>query len=80
MIAVGHEADLVAVGFLGDAETQLTRMLADLRLVERTDRKHGVRELRLRQREEEVRLVLCLDRRRAAAGIVRVPSSRSTRA
>ena len=30
MITVGHEADLVTVGFLGNPETELTRMLAHL--------------------------------------------------
>ena len=58
VVAVGHEADLVAVGLFGDRQAELARVLADRRLVERADREHRVRELRLVQREEEVRLIL----------------------
>ena len=58
VVAVGDEADLVAVGLLGDGEIELARERADSRLVERADREERVRELILRQREEEIRLIL----------------------
>ena len=58
VVAVGDEADLVAVGLLGDGEIELARERADSRLVERTDREERVRELILRQREEKIRLIL----------------------
>ena len=58
VVAVGDEADLVAVGLLGDGEAELARERADRRLVERADREQRVRELLLRQREEEIRLIL----------------------
>ena len=58
VVAVGDEADLVAVGLLRDGEIELARQRADSRLVERTDREERVRELILRQREEKIRLIL----------------------
>ena len=71
MITVGHEADLVTVGFLGNPETELTRMLAHLHLVERANRKYGVRKLRLCEREEKVQTGPWPHRRREATGIFR---------
>ena len=79
VVAVGDEADLVAVRLVGDGEAEPRRMRADGGLVERADREQRVRELLLRQREEEVRLILGGDRRRASAGTA-VAASRSTRA
>ena len=58
MVAVGDEADLVAVRLLRDRQAERAGVLADRRLLEAADRKHRVGELRLRQREEEVRLIL----------------------
>ena len=58
MVAVGDEADLVAVRLLRNGQPELARLLAHGALVEVADRKHRVRELRLVQREEEVRLIL----------------------
>ena len=58
MVAVGDEADLVAVRLLGDRQPELARLLADGRLVEVADREHRVRQLRLVEREQEVRLIL----------------------
>ena len=47
VVAVGDEADLVAVRLVGDAQPELARLLAHRRLVEIADREHRVRELRL---------------------------------
>jgi hypothetical protein len=41
VVAVGDEADLVAVGLLGDGKIELARERADSRLVERTDGKEA---------------------------------------
>ena len=59
VVAVGHEADLVAVGLVGDA--QAARACACSRTSGLGMSPTGntrVRQLRLREREEEVRLVL----------------------
>src|SRR5262245_580176 len=58
VIAVGNETDLLAVGLLGDCQPQATCLPAHLGLGERAHRKHRTRELLLRQRKEEVRLIL----------------------
>ena len=47
VIAVGDEADLVAVRLLGDGQPELARLLADGGLVELADREQRVRQLRL---------------------------------
>jgi hypothetical protein len=52
------EADLVAVGLVRDSQPQLPRQRPYFRLLERTDGKHRVRELILRQREQEIGLIL----------------------
>ena len=49
VIAVGHEADLVAVRLVGDGKAKLARVLPNGVLVECADGKAGVGELRLRQ-------------------------------
>ena len=78
VIAVGDEADLVAVRLVRDGKAELARKRADGRLVERADRKRRVRQLGLRQREEEVRLILRASMPRISR--YRPSSSRSTRA
>src|SRR5262249_59180100 len=58
MLPGGDEADLLAVLLRRDPQPEAARFLADGGLVEVPDRESRARELRLRQREEEVRLVL----------------------
>src|SRR5882762_898027 len=58
VIAVRDEADLLAVGLVGDRETEPPRLVADLRLGETSHREHRTRQLVLRQREQKVGLVL----------------------
>src|SRR4051812_37253627 len=58
MLARGHETNLLAVLLLGDAEPEPPRLLANRGLVERADGEPRARQLRLRQREQKVRLVL----------------------
>ena len=67
----GDEANLVAVRLLGDRQAQLTRTVPHGRLVEGPDWEHRVRELTLRQREEEIRLVF----RRISAALEEVPAA-----
>ena len=58
VVAVGHEADLLAVGLVGDQQSEPARLGAHVRLRQRAHRKHRAGQLLLRQREQEVRLVL----------------------
>src|SRR6266571_5286170 len=58
VVAVGNEADLLAVWLVGDGKAKPSRVLAHLALDQAANRKHGTGELILRQREQEVRLVL----------------------
>ena len=58
VVAAGNEADLLRVGLLGEREALLTRHFAHLGLGHVAEREEGVRELRLREAEEEVGLVL----------------------
>ena len=58
VLSGGHEANLLAVLLLRNGQSQLTRFLSDGGLVEVSDRELRARELRLRQREEEIRLIL----------------------
>src|SRR5258705_367900 len=58
VVAVGNEADLLAVWLVGDGKAKSSRLLAHLGLDQAADRKDGAGKLILRQREEEVRLVL----------------------
>ena len=58
VVAVGHEADLLAVGLVGDREPEPARLGAHGRLRQRAHREQRSRQLLLRQREQEVRLVL----------------------
>src|SRR6476659_7537777 len=60
VIAVRHEADLVAVRLVGHLKPERTGMRAHRLLVQRTDGKARVSELVLREREQEVRLILRL--------------------
>src|SRR5688500_9949413 len=58
VIAVGDEADLVAVGLVGDRQSALARDRAHVRLRQLADWKLRARELLLREREEKVGLIL----------------------
>ena len=58
VVAIANEADLLAVRLVGDGKTKSSRLLAHLGLDQAADRKDGTGELILRQREQEVRLVL----------------------
>ncbi len=58
VIAPRNEADLVAVRLVGDRQIQVPRELAHRGLVERPHREDRVRQLRLRQGEEKIGLVL----------------------
>ena len=58
VVAVGHEADLLALGLVGDGQPALPGDGADARLVEPADGEEGGLELRLGEAEEEVGLVL----------------------
>ena len=59
VIAVGHEADVLAVGLGGDRKPHLLRDLANVALDLGPERKHQLGELRLRRREQEIALVAC---------------------
>ena len=58
VVAAGNEADLLRVGLLGEGKAALARDLADLGLGQAAEREERVRELLLREAEEEVGLVL----------------------
>ena len=59
VVAVGDEADLLAVRLVRHLQPEPPRLRRAPRgLVSDADRKHAARELILRQREQEVRLVL----------------------
>src|SRR5579883_557949 len=59
VVAVGNEADLLAIGLCRGWNRELARELADLRFFESAERKQGSRELRLCQSEKKVGLILC---------------------
>src|SRR5262249_39052055 len=58
VVAVGNEADLLALGLLRGGEPERARALAHLGLGHRAERKVRGAELRLREPEQEVGLVL----------------------
>jgi hypothetical protein len=58
VVAIGDEADFLTVWLRGDAQRQAFGVLAHGWFVEVTDRKRGPRQLFLRQREQEIGLVL----------------------
>ena len=58
VVVVGDEADLLAVRLVGDGQLPSPRVLADRILGTIAHREHRVRELLLRQREQEIRLIL----------------------
>jgi len=58
VIAVGHEADLLAVGLVGRDEPESARVIAHLGLGELAHREARGRELRLGERPQEVALIL----------------------
>src|SRR5262249_45829445 len=57
-LAGGDETDLLAVLLRRDTQAEAARLLTDRGLVEMADREPRARQLRLRQREQKVRLVL----------------------
>ena len=57
IIAVGDEADILAVGFARYAEAEFRRQFAHARLGQAAERKAQIIELRLRRREQEIALV-----------------------
>ena len=59
VIAVGHEADLLAVWLLGDSQPQSPCDIAHRILRQTADREAGARQLFLRQRKQKIRLILC---------------------
>ena len=67
VVVVGDEADLLAVRLVGDRQAAAPRVLADRVLRPVADGEDRARELLLRQREQEIRLVLRRRRRRASA-------------
>ena len=67
VVAVGNEADLLAVRLVGDGQAAIACVGAHVGLRQLADRERRAGELRLRQREEEVRLVLRGVARRAGA-------------
>ena len=58
VVAAGHEADVRAVGLVGDAQAELASNPPRLRLGEVAEREAQPRELPLAERVEDVRLVL----------------------
>src|SRR5439155_13538716 len=77
VVAAGHEAELLAVGLCGDREPERLRLLAHALLRRIAEREARRRPLLLRQRVEDVRLVLprvdSAEQARAAAGARRGP-------
>jgi len=59
VIVVGNEADLLAVRLVGDGQPALARVGAHGVLRPIAHRKNGATELILRERKQEVRLILC---------------------
>ena len=72
VVVVGNEADLLAVRLVGDRQPRRARVLADGVLRPIADREDRARQLVLRQREQEVRLIL----RRIDAALQQVPAGR----
>ena len=72
VVVVRDEADLLAVRLVGDRQPRAARVLADGVLRAIADREDGARELLLRQREQEVRLIL----RRVDAALQQVAAGR----
>ena len=60
VVAVGHEADLLAVRLVRDTQAPRERDPPDVVFRHLTDREQRARELRLGQGEEEIRLVLAM--------------------
>lgn len=60
VVTVRHEADFLAVPLLGNRQTEFPRQFANLRLRHPPERKQRPRQLRLRQAEQEIGLVLGL--------------------
>src|SRR5262245_15828767 len=58
VVAVRNETDLLAVGLVGDEKLEPPRLLPDLRLRQRADGEERTGQLLLREREQEVRLIL----------------------
>ena len=58
VVAVGHEANLLALGLVGVGETKLARASAHLGLGHRAERKKRAAQLKLAEREQKVRLIL----------------------
>ena len=58
VVAVGDEADLLAIGLGGHRQSQLARQLAHLRLGVAAERKIRSRQLLLLQAEEKIGLIL----------------------
>src|SRR5437773_7881393 len=58
IVAVGHEADLVALVLLSHREMHLARQCTNLRLIHFAQRELGAGKLSLRQAEKKVSLVL----------------------
>ncbi|TPW00551.1 MAG: Uncharacterized protein FD125_3105, partial [bacterium] len=76
LVAVAHEADVLAVRLLRRAQAQVPRDRADLGLGQLPQRKQRPGQLRLGQVEEDVRLVLrgirgAAQHRAAAGGVMR---------
>src|SRR3954471_1669612 len=71
VVVVRDETDFLAVRLVGDRQPVLPRVLADLLLRQGADREDRARELLLREREEEIRLVL----RRVEAAPQKVPAA-----
>ena len=58
VIAVGHEADFMAIRLARDLQSQFPGNLSHRRLLQCADGEQCMCELRLRQSEKEVRLIL----------------------
>src|SRR5262249_6902936 len=58
VVVIGHETDVLALGLVGRDESQTARLGAHVVLRELADWKPGGGELALRQRPEEIGLVL----------------------
>ena len=58
VVAVGNEADFLAVGLLGDRQPEAARDVANRVLRQIADGEARARQLLLREREQEIRLIL----------------------
>ena len=58
IVAVRHEANLLALGLVGVCESERARPLANFRFGYRAERKKRACELALAKRKEEIRLIL----------------------